>query len=218
MGLQYRTIRAAATALLVALAIGAGGTTGISSAVAAEPGMVALSGTLVDAAGTPLGRVHLVITETAPDDAFAGFQAITASDGSFSADVYSWGTAEAPATISFLVEGDLQVVTEGCSRTWAVAIDAEQDVSLSGAAPEPVALHATTTLMGEACGVTGGPSGGNAGGGAPGLTPPPTERLGLPGLTAGPGRLGPALTLGFMVGLLAGTLLLLPRLGARRRD
>jgi len=192
-------------------------TTGISSALAAEPGMVTLGGTLVDGGGAPLGGVHLVMTETAPDDALAGFQAITATDGSFSANVYSWGNAEAPASISFAVEGELQVITGGCSRTWAVALDAEQDVSLAGTAPEPLALRATRTLTGEACGVTGGPSSGNAGGGSK-LTPPPTDRLAAPVLAAGPDRLGPALTLGFVVGLLAAALLLMPRLGARRRD
>ncbi|MEO5941313.1 MAG: hypothetical protein ABIZ72_09915, partial [Candidatus Limnocylindrales bacterium] len=83
---------------------------------------------------------------------------------------------------------------------------------------EPVALRATTTLMGEACGVTGGPSVGNAGGAGPGLTPPPTDRLAVAIVAAEQDRLGPALTIGFTVGLLGAALLLMARSGARRRD
>ena len=63
MGLQYRAIRAAATALLVALALGAGGMAGMTSALAADPAMVELSGTVVNGSAAPLAGIPLVVTE-----------------------------------------------------------------------------------------------------------------------------------------------------------
>ena len=68
------------------------------------------------------------------------------------------------------------------------------------------------TPSGDVGGATGTPgSGGNAG-----LTPPPTDALALRA-AAQPDRLGAALTLGFLIGLIAAALLLSPRPGSRRR-
>jgi hypothetical protein len=88
-------------------------------------------------------------------------------------------------------------------------------VTLSGAAPDPLTVTATTTLVGEVCGTTGVPS--TSRGGGAGLTPPPTDTLAA-SIDAAPDRLGPALSIGFIVGLLAAAAALLPRPGARRRD
>ena len=56
--------RATASGLVLALAVGVAGTTGISTALAVDsPATVALSGSLRDAAGSPLAGIHLVIAE-----------------------------------------------------------------------------------------------------------------------------------------------------------
>lgn len=221
MGLRYRTIRAAASALLVAAAVGTGGMAGMTSALAADPPLVGIAGTVVNHdGGAPLAGVPLVITEIVlPDGAAVAAQTTTAADGSFAVDVQALGTADAPATVSIKTPVDtvIEVIGHSCSQTWSVTIDADQDLTLSGAAPEPVTLTATTALMGEVCGTTGVPSTGQSGGGSSRITPPPTD------ISAGPplgeaDRLGPALTIGFVVGLLAAAALVLPRPRARRRD
>lgn len=222
MGLPYRTIRAAASGLLVAAAVGTGGMTGMTSALAADPGMVALGGTVVDGNGAALAGVHLVISEELPPDGgIAAFHATTAADGSFAADVYAWGTADAPATLTIATPADeaVEVVGETCSQTWGVAVAADREVALADAAPDPLALTATTTLLGEVCGTTATPPPGGNGAvsGRPGLTPPPTDTLAA-SIAIAPDRLGPALMIGFVVGLVAAAALLFPRPGARRRD
>lgn len=220
MGLQYRAIRAAASALLVAVAIGSGGMAGMSPALAADPATVTLAGTLVttvDGTVTPLPGIGLVITEElATDGGLAAFQVTTGADGAFAADVFAWGTADLPARVSIATAAsEFQVAGGSCTRTWSIAIDPEQDVALAGAAPDPLTVSATTTLLGEVCGTTGTPPGNRPGSG-PDLTPPPTDAFVAPSATR-PDRLGPALTIGFVVGLFA-ALLLLPGPGARRRD
>jgi hypothetical protein len=220
VGLRYRTIRAAASALLVAAAVGTGGMAGMTSALAADPGQVSLAGTVVNHdGGTPLGGVPLVITEMVlPDGAAVAVQTTTAADGSFAVDMQALGTADAPATVSIKTSADtmIEVIGDSCSQTWSVAIDADQDLTLSGAAPDPVTLTATTALLGEVCGTTGVPPTSH-GGGSAGITPPPTDTFATP-TTAAPDRIGPALAIGFVVGLLAVAALLLPRRRTRRRD
>jgi hypothetical protein len=214
VGLGYRTIRAAAAALLIAAAAGAGGTTGMTSALAADPSMVPLAGTVVDDGGAPLAGVGLVIQEELPDDGgLAAFQVTTADDGSFSADVYPWGTAAVPVSVTIKSAADVVQVGASCSRTWTIASTLE--LALAETAAEPIRI--TATLLGEVCGTTGTPAGntGNAGGVA--LTPPPTD-VSAARLASPAGRLGPALTIGFVVGLLLATLLLVPRPGVRRRQ
>jgi len=221
VGLPYRTIRAAASALLVSVAVGTGGMTGMSSVLAADPAMVALAGHVVDADGGPLGGVHLVISEELPPDGgIAGFHVTTSADGSFAADVYAWGTADAPAslTISTPAGEEVTVIGETCSQTWGVAIAAHQDLALAESKPDPLTLTATTTLLGEVCGTTATPPPNTPrGGGGANLTPPPTDTIGAP-VAGSADRLGPALTIGFLVGLLLTAAALLPRPGARRRD
>lgn len=224
MGLRYRTFRAAASALLVAAAVGTGGMTGMTSVLAVDPASVGLAGTVVDAAGAPLAGVHLVISEElAPDGGIAAYQVVTAADGTFAATVHAWGTAAAPAslTISTPADESFEVVGETCSQTWGVALASHQRMALADAAPDPLTLTAATTLLGEVCGTTATPppdSTGAGSGGRPAVTPPPTDAFGDGSPTA-PDRLGPALTVGFIVGLLAAAAaLLLPRPGARRRD
>ncbi|HEX2755828.1 MAG TPA: hypothetical protein VHM48_10215 [Candidatus Limnocylindrales bacterium] len=223
MGLQYRAIRAAASVLLVAAAVGTGGMAGMTSTLAADPAMVALEGTVVDGDGTPLAGIHLVISEELPPDGgIAAFQTMTGADGTFAAEVYAWGTADAPASLAITTPADetVEIVGKTCSQTWGVELDADQEVGLADGAPAPLLLTATTTLLGEVCGTTATPPPDRqgAGGGQPGLTPPPTDTFVAP-IEGSPDRLGPALTIGFMVGLLAAAALMLrPHPGSRRRD
>jgi hypothetical protein len=222
VGLQYRAIRAAATALLVALALGAGGMAGMTSALAADPSMVELSGTVVDGSAAPLAGIPLVITEElSADGGIAAFQVVTGADGSFSSEIYAWGTAQAPATLTVAAAPEVAIIAGTCSQTWGIAIDPAVVVRLAGAAPEPLTVRVTATLLGEACGTTGTPpngnAGGNAGGGHANLTPPPTDGLAASS-AAQPDRLGPALVLGFLAGLVVAAALLLPRAEARSRD
>jgi len=219
VGLPYRTIRASATALLVAAAVGTGGMTGMTSVLAADPATFSLAGHVVNhAGGAPLAGAPLVITEMVlPDGGAVAVQTTTGADGSFAVDIEALGTAEAPATLTIKAAPDalLEVVGATCSQTFGVAIDPGQDVTLSGAAPDPLTVTATTTLVGEVCGTTGVPS--TSRGGGAGLTPPPTDTL-TASIAAAPDRLGPALSIGFIVGLLAAAAALMPRPGARRRD
>ena len=219
LGLPYRAIRAAASALLLAAAMGTGGMAGMTSVLAAEPGMVGLSGTVVDGSGAPLGGVHLVVTEELPPDGgAAAFHVTTGADGSFALDVYAWGTADAPASLKVATPPDeeLEVVGEACSQTWGVEVSQAAQLALADAAPEPLAITAATTLLGEVCGTTGTP-GDNSGSGTGGaqITPPPTD-LGLAARPGAPDRLAPALVVGFALGLVI-ALSILPRPGARRR-
>ena len=221
MGLRFKTIRAAASALLVAAAVGTGGMAGMTSVLAADPALVGLAGTVVTHdGGAPLAGVPLVITEMVlPDGGAVAAQATTGADGTFAVDVAALGTADAPATVTFKTPPDtmIEVVGDSCSQTWSVAIDAGQDVTLNGNAPGHLTITATTTLMGEVCGTTGVPATGHGGGGSSNLTPPPTDVS--MASTEGPSdRVGPVLTIGFIVGLLAAVALVVPHRGARRRD
>jgi hypothetical protein len=200
--------------------VGTGGMAGMTSALAADPALVGIAGTVVNHdGGAPLAGVPLVITEMVlPDGAAVAAQTTTAADGSFAVEVQALGTVDAPATVSIKTPADtlIEVIGDSCSQTWRVAIDADQDLTLSGAAPDPVTLTATTTLMGEVCGTTGVPPTSH-GGGSANITPPPTDTFATPTATA-PDQLGPALTIGFVVGLLAVAAMLLPRPRARHRD
>ena len=221
MGLRYRTIRAAASVLLVAAAVGTGGMTGLGSVLAVDPSTVGLSGTVVDGGGAPLAGLQLMISEILPPDGGAvAVQTTTGADGTFAIDVQAWGTADARAsvTIKTLPDAEIEVVGETCSQTWGVELLHEEDVAWADAAPEPLALTATTTLLGEVCGTTGTPKPDSQGtGGHPGLTPPPTDTIAR-SIAASSDRTGPALTIGFVLGLVVAVALLLPRRGARRRD
>ena len=224
MGLQYRAIRAAASALLVATAVGTGGMTGMASALAADPAPVELTGVLLGAGDLPLVGVHLTITEEySPDGGLASNQVVTGPGGRFSTSVFPWGTADAAATLTIVAADQLKVEGNGCSQSWDVTLRSVSDVAFADAAPVPLTLVATTTLLGEVCGTTATPPpasrGGNGAGsgGHPAITPPPTD-LSAAALEPGPGdRHGPALSLGFVLGLLLAAALLLPRPGARRR-
>lgn len=227
MGLSYRSIRAAGSAVLVAAAVGAGGMTGMASALANEATSVAVSGTLVDGSGQPLAGVHLtLVEELPPDGGIAAVTVTTAADGSFGADLYAWGTTDAPATLTVKTGPDeeLQVTHEACSQTWGVAVSDARQLALSQGPPEPLTVSATTTLLGEACGVTGTPGGGANGGtgggdsrgGTAELTPPPTD-VHLASAAAGPDRLATALSIGFAGGLLLAAVFLLPVRRTRRR-
>jgi hypothetical protein len=200
--------------------VGTGGTTGVGSILAADPPTVALSGTVVDGGGAPLGGLHLMISEELPPDGGAvAVQATTAANGSFAVDVQPWGTADAPAsvTIKTLPETEIQVAGVTCTQTWGVELLHTANVAWADAPPDPLTLTATTTLLGEVCGTTGTPSNSQGSGGRPALTPPPTDTLAR-SIAGAPDRIGPAMTIGFLLGLVVAAVLLLPRRGARRRD
>ena len=223
MGLLDRAPRAAASALFLAAAIGAAGTTGISSVLAVDPpATLALSGSLADVHGAALAGVHLVISEEQPPDGgLAGSSVTTAADGSFTAPIYPWGTAEAPATLTIKTPAgeEIQRIGDSCSQTFGVAVSDTRSLTLEGAVepPAPVQLVATTTLLGEVCGTTATPRPNSGAGSGTHVTPPPTDQAGP--VLAGPAeRRGPALVLGFVVGLLAAGALLIPARGARRRS
>ena len=106
----------------------------------------------------------------------------------------------------------------GCSgsETW----DAER-TGIAGATVVEVAFTLDEQLVSSSieCGPNPTPGGGVlAAIGTPGsgLTPPPTDALAIRGATAD--RLGPALTIGFLIGLIASAVLITPRPGSRRRD
>ena len=222
MGLSYRSIRAAGSALLVAATVGAGGMTGMTSVLAADPSTVTIDAALVDGASQPLAGVRLtVIEELPPDGGIAAFPVTTAADGTFSVDLYAWGTAEAPATVTVRTDPgeELTIEAGSCSRTWGVAVADSRQLALAETLPDAFQVTATTTLLGEVCGTSGTPGGGGSNSGAGGvakITPPPTDAR-LPRGGSAEERLGPALTIGFALGLALAVALLVPRPGSRRR-
>ena len=105
-------------------AVGTGGMAGMTSALAADPAIVELSGTVVDGAAAPLAGIPLVITEElSADGGIAAFQVVTAGDGSFTTDLYAWGTAKTPATVTVVAAPEVEIVAGNCSQTWGIAID-----------------------------------------------------------------------------------------------
>jgi hypothetical protein len=193
--------------------MGTGGMTGMASALAAEPGTAALNGTLVDGSGQPLGGVELtIVEELPPDGGISAFPVTTAADGSFGAQIYAWGTAAAPASVTIKTAPDEELTVEKatCTQTWSVAALDSRQLALADAAPEPLTVTATTTLLGEVCDTTGAPGGGGK------ATPPPTDAT-FVAVGSGRDRLGPALTLGFILGLALAAGFLIPRPGSRRR-
>lgn len=213
--------------MLVAMTIGLGGTTGVSAVFAVDPpSTVAVSGTLVDQAGISLPGVHLVITEELPPDGgFAGFQARTGPDGSFTATLFAWGTADVPAEVRVTApqgESITLVVDDQCTRTLGVVVADARKLALGdpATAPKSLDLVATSTVLGEACGTTATPptnaGTGNTRGPATQVTPPPTDGR-RPVAAVAEDRIGPALALGFIAGLIGAVSFLVPRPKAPRR-
>jgi hypothetical protein len=201
--------------------------TGMTSVLAVDPAMVGLTGTLVDGAGAPLGGVGLTIAEELPPDGgAAAFPVTTAADGTFAAEVYAWGTANAPASLSISTAAgtEILVVGESCSQTWSVEVKDDRQVALADDAPEPLMITAATTLLGEVCGTTGTPApGGNngtggGGGGGLSITPPPTDTVAAAEPAREGDRLGAALAIGFVAGLILAIVALAPRPRVRRRS
>ncbi|MEA2519803.1 MAG: hypothetical protein QOF49_1883 [Chloroflexota bacterium] len=160
MALQYRTIRAAGSALLIAVSFGVGGLTGVGSALAVDPAMVTVDGVLDGSAGEPLAGVQLVVEELeSPAGALAGFPVTTGVDGGFSVSLYPWGSATEPATLTIRTAPDQEVsIDDGsCVRTWAVEVLDERAIALADGAPEPLAVKAATTLRAESCAATATP-------------------------------------------------------------
>jgi hypothetical protein len=228
VGRRYRAARAAAPALLLATAIGAAGTTGMSSALAVDPpARIALAGHLADSHGAALRGVDLVVSEELPPDGgLAGFQARTGADGSFSVSVEAWGTTTAPATLTIkAAPGALgTVVGTDCSQTYTVTLADTRQVALAGATEPPAAIElvAATRLVGEVCGTTATPRPpqptpvSNAADPTTKLTPPPTDAS--PALGDRGEQPATALLVGFAVGLASALLLLVPTPGRRRRQ
>ena len=127
------------------------------------------------------------------------------------------GSAEVELSVAAHKDTTWTDTTSGCtgSETW----DAER-TGVAGAAIVNVAFTLDEQLLSSSieCGPNPTPDGGVLGAtGTPGsgLTPPPTDTVGI--RAAAPDRLGPALTLGFVLGLIVSALLLAPRPGSRRR-
>jgi hypothetical protein len=221
LGVRARAPRATASGLVLALAVGVAGTTGISTALAVDsPTTVALSGSLRDAAGSPLAGIHLVVAEEqSADGGLAGYEVVTARDGTFRLDVQPWGTAATPARITIRTSPDstMQVLAARCSRTVGVSLAETRDVTLEepGAHPAVLDLVATTTVLGEVCATlaTAKPDAVQP---PAAVTPPPTE-TGAVLEPAPTDRHAAALIVGFATGLLATILFVLPR-PRRRRD
>ena len=224
---RHRAPRAAVSALLVAIAIGAAGTTGMVTVLAVDTpaAHVQIGGQLLDATGAPLAGIDLIVSEELPPDGgLAGFHATTGADGRFEVSVDPWGTREAPATFTFRTAAgtSISIIKTSCTQTWGVAVSDTRQLALAdGAAPDPIALVGSTTLVGEVCGTTGTPRptpvGNSQDHPRPGPTLPPTDA----GATLDEQRERPAsaLLVGFAVGLAAAVILLVfPRTGARRRD
>jgi hypothetical protein len=237
LGLRDRTFRAAASALLLAGAAGFGGASGLTSALAADPGTVTLRGTLVDGTGHALAGVALEIREElAAGGGAASWPLTTDPDGAFAAEVFAWGTTDGPArvTIATAPGTEIEIADDSCSRTWSVGVDTKLELALAEAAPDPLTVTATTALVGEVCGTTGTPgngSGSDSGAagsdsavgdghtaaGGRGVTPPPTDVGPLP-VEGHADRRGSALTIGFVLGLAIAAIVLQPGRGQRRRS
>ena len=124
---------------------------------------------------------------------------------------------DAAGTSEIEVVGD-----EPAARPGASSVDDSAGIALAAdAPPEPLTLTATTTLLGEVCGTTATPPADTSGPAAAARdltrrrpTDAPARRS-----PSASDRIGPALTIGFVVGLRGGRpASLLPRPGARRRD
>ncbi|HET9615294.1 MAG TPA: hypothetical protein VFP22_10815 [Candidatus Limnocylindrales bacterium] len=233
MGVLIRARRAAAAALLLTSATGVAGTMAISGALAVDPPpTLALRGMIVDERGAALADLHLTVSEQqAPDGGLAGFTATTGPDGIFSVDLYAWGTDATPADVTIATAPNQRVkeVVDGCTRTYSAIVADHRLLVLEGAAhpPKPLDIVARTALIGEVCGAKGTPapnsggSGGSSGGSThssrPRVTPPATDARAALG-AASTERLGPALVIGFVAGLVAALMLLVgPRRDATRR-
>ncbi|HUQ78029.1 MAG TPA: hypothetical protein VM427_04050 [Patescibacteria group bacterium] len=127
------------------------------------------------------------------------------------------GSAEVELAISAHKDTTWTDAASGCtgSETW----DAER-TGIAGAAAIDVAFTLAEQLVSSSieCGPGPTPGGGVLGAtGTPGigLTPPPTDAVGI--RAAAPERLGPALTIGFLIGLIASVLMLASRRGSRGR-
>jgi hypothetical protein len=225
--LRERTSRAAVSAWLLAATIGAVGMTGMSSALAVDrSATVPLSGRLIDASGSPLAAVPLVVAEELPPDGgLAGWQVVTAGDGTFAVSVLPWGTTDAPASLTIRTEPGAVLSRQAgdCTRTLEVTLADRRLLRLADTtgAPARIDLVAATTLTGEVCAATATSPAVAGGLGAPahgtGPTPPATDGLPAP-LDGSTDRPATALLVGFGLGLLAALLFVLPRSGVRRRD
>ena len=233
LGSLNRGRRAAASALLLATAIGAAGTTGMSAVFAAAPATLPLTVTLKTSLGISLSGIDLVITEEeSPTGGSAAFQVTTDADASVTVDLSPWGTSDAPAKLRIeTTPGQhVQQFVGNCTKTWNLDVAEGRSIALAGATQPParLTLEPVMALAGEVCGTQGTPGstgggGSSAGGGSSSsggsgakVTPPPTDTQAAP-LTAARERHGPALVLGFVLGLLATVLLLARRRGAPRR-
>ena len=233
LGSLNRGRRAAASALLLATAIGAAGTTGMSAVFAADPGTLPQTVTLKTSLGISLSGIDLVITEEeSPTGGSAAFQVTTDADASVTVDLSPWGTSDAPAKLRIeTTPGQhVQQILGNCTKTWNLDVAEGRSIALASATQPParLTLEPVMALAGEVCGTQGTPGstgggGSSAGGGSSSsggsgakVTPPPTDTQAAP-LTAARERHGPALVLGFVLGLLATVLLLARRRGAPRR-
>ena len=206
----------------------------MSAVFAAAPATLPQTVTLKTSLGITLSGIDLVITEEeSPSGGSAAFQATTDASASVTVDLYPWGTSDAPAKLKIeTTPGQhVQQIAGNCTKTWNLDVADGRSLALAGAseAPARLTLEPTMALAGEVCGTQGTPGSNGGGGSSTGggssssggsggkVTPPPTDTHAAAPLTAARERHGPALVLGFVLGLLATVLLLARRLGAPRR-
>jgi hypothetical protein len=205
----------------------------MSAVFAADPATVPQTVTLETSLGIRLSGIDLVITEEeSPTGGSAAFQVTTDADASATVELFAWGTADAPATLRIQTTPGqhVQEILGNCTKTWNLDVSEGRSIALAGATQPParLTLEPVMALAGEVCGTQGTPGSNGGGGSSTGggssssggsgaaVTPPPTDTVATP-LTASRERHGPALVLGFVLGLLGTVVLLALRLGAPRR-
>ncbi len=207
----------------------------MSAVFAAAPATLPLTVTLKTSLGITLSGIDLVITEEeSPSGGSAAFQATTGADASVTVDLYAWGTSDALATLRIeTTPGQhVQQIAGNCTKSWNLDVAEGRSIALAGSTEPParLTLEPVMALAGEVCGTQGTPGSSGGGGSSTGggssssggsggkVTPPPTDTgAAAASLTASRERHGPALVVGFVLGLLATVMLLARRPGASRR-
>jgi hypothetical protein len=170
-----------------------------------------LHGKVVDVGGTAVPGLHLGSQESGAPDPMPVYDVTTGPDGSFSAQILISGP-EPPelAPLATLVFGttsaqQLTYPAGACQRTASVSLNGSVAKPVEWFREQVVVLTAEADVLGETCGVTGGPA----------TTLPPTDAAGRETSASGD-RTGIAIALGFVLGVAIAGLWFAPRRRARR--
>jgi hypothetical protein len=171
-----------------------------------------LHGKVVDGDGASVAGLRLTFQESGTPDPMPAYDVTTGADGTFSAQILISGP-EPPelAPDSTLVFGtaaaqQLSYAAGACQRTANVSLDATVAKPVDWFRGQVVVLTAEADVVGETCGVSGGPA----------TTLPPTNRAEQETAASGD-RHGLAISLGLAIGLAVVGLWFVPRPRARRR-